>query len=122
MDSLRDDLRAGLKAALKGRDRAAAAAIRSALAAIENAEAVPAADGGPAAAVSEHVAGAAVGVGAADTARRTLTAADERAVLTAEIAEHRSAADSYADSGHPETAARLRADADLLDTYLGRTG
>jgi hypothetical protein len=38
---MRTSLREGLKAALKARDRVAVAALRSALSAIDNAEAVP---------------------------------------------------------------------------------
>ena len=84
---LRAALTAALTGALSARDMIAAAAIRSALAAIGNAEAVqPRPKPGPATGTapaqegthrtpvgSEHIAGAAAGLGAAEAARRQLT-------------------------------------------------
>src|SRR5918996_2373390 len=63
--SLRERLRAALPEAMKARDAVAVAALRSALAAIDNAEAVAAAPAPPGAG-SADVAGAAVGVRAAE--------------------------------------------------------
>lgn len=114
---VRTHLRRDLTAALKNRDKVAAAALRSALAAIENAEssgvdpAVPA-DG------SEHVAGAAVGVGAAEAERRVLTEPDVHAIVAREVSERSASAQEYVRLGREDAADRLRAEADVLSRYL----
>lgn len=112
--SLRDSLHAAVPAAMKARDRRTVSALRSALAAIANAEAVEV--GG------EVLAGAIeaspVGVGAAEVARRVLSEADVAAIVRAEIAERRAAADAYEAAGHGERAAELVAEADALAPYL----
>ncbi|GGP85466.1 GatB/YqeY domain-containing protein [Saccharothrix coeruleofusca] len=112
--SLRDDL----KAALKTRDRVAISALRSALAAIENAEAVPVDQPPVAAAGSEHVAGAAAGLGAAEAERRHLTDADLRSIVEREVGERSAAALEYQRLGRDDEAARLRAEAEVLNRYL----
>ncbi|MVU76605.1 hypothetical protein GPX89_05020 [Nocardia sp. ET3-3] len=111
---LRDRLRTALPAAMKARDRAATAALRSALAAIDNAEAV---DG------SEIRAGAiensAVGLGTAEVARRELTEADVAAIVRAEIDDRLTAAKEYETlPGGFDRAAALRAEAAALTTHL----
>ncbi len=58
---LRADLRADLKRAMKDRDRDAMPALRSVLAALDNAEAV-AVENTPATASNQHVAGSLVGL------------------------------------------------------------
>jgi uncharacterized protein len=79
----------------------AVAALRSALAAIGNAEAVtPPPAGSPAEATHAQLAGTVVGVG--------------------EVDERRTAADAYERAGRPEVARRLRAEADVLGGYLAR--
>ncbi|WBB61058.1 GatB/YqeY domain-containing protein [Streptomyces sp. WMMC500] len=117
--ALRSLMRADLRAAMKARRPEAVSALRTALAAIDNAEAVetPAA---PAEEGSAHVAGARAGVGSAEAARRVLTADDVRALLRAQVAERRTEAEVYEKGGHGEAAARLRHEADTLDTYLTR--
>ncbi|MEU3269643.1 GatB/YqeY domain-containing protein [Saccharomonospora sp. NPDC006951] len=121
-DNLRHELRAGLreslKAALKAKDRRAAGALRSALAAVDNAEAVPAGEplGGDTG--GEHVAGAAAGLGATEARRRELTGADVRAVVENEVRERRAAALEYERLGRADAAERLRAEADVLDRHL----
>jgi uncharacterized protein YqeY len=117
---MRATLRADLTAALKSRDRVAVAALRSALAAIENAEALPVhhgSNGGPV--VAEHVAGAALGVGAAEAERRHLTDADLRSIVEREVRERSVAAQEYERSGRGDVAERLRAEAEVLSRYLG---
>jgi uncharacterized protein YqeY len=109
-------LRRALTAALKARDTAAVAALRSALAAIENAGAVaptrtPAAGNGP-------IAGAVAGLGAAEVARRTLTSSEVRALVATEVEQRRAAAREYADLGRPDRAERLQAEADVLAAHL----
>lgn len=110
---IRGRLRAELTAAMKRRDRAAMAACRSALGAIDNAEAQGVA--GPRAGAVEA---SAVGVGAAEVRRRELTEAERRAVVAAEAAERRAAADEL-----PATVAaradELRAEAAVLAALLG---
>ncbi|MBX6723341.1 MAG: hypothetical protein IRY92_08930, partial [Dactylosporangium sp.] len=86
---LRQRLQDALPVALKARDRAAVAALRSALAAIANAEAVnrPAAsDRGQA------IEQTSVGVGVAEVERRVLTADQVEQIVRAEVAERLAAA------------------------------
>jgi uncharacterized protein len=121
--ALVERLRAALTAALGSGDRAAVAAVRSALAAIGNAEAVdPAAQRGPAdlaMAPSEHFAGAKAGLRAGDVPRKRLTAAEVTQIVQAEIAERLSAAAEYDRLGHGSQAERLRREADVLAAVLG---
>ena len=117
--ALRSLLRADLRAAMKARDREAVSALRTALAAIDNAEAVQAPDA-PAGQQSEHVAGATAGVGSAEAARRVLSADDVRALLRAQIDERRTEAEVYETGGQADAAARLRREADTLGAYLTR--
>ncbi|MEV0245980.1 hypothetical protein AB0H76_05240 [Nocardia sp. NPDC050712] len=110
---LRDRLRAALTVAMKARDRDAAAALRSALGAIDNAEAVEA----PRARAGAIEASAA-GLGAAEVPRRELTEDDIAAIVRAEIAERRSAAAEYDNNGHTVRGTALRAEADALAALL----
>lgn len=110
---LRDALRAELTAAMKRRDRVGLAACRSALGAIDNAE-----SHGVAAPRAGAVEAAAVGVGAAEAARRELTEDDIRAVVTAEITERLAAADQLP-SNVAAHAEKLRAEAAVLERLLG---
>ena len=106
MSDLRAALRAALTDARRARDTAASSALRSALAALENAEAVPvAADGSG----SSHVAGGHVGVGAAEADRRTLGSAEESAILDGELAELAAAAVTYDALGEADRAQAARA-------------
>jgi hypothetical protein len=117
-DALTALLRHELLRARKAGDRGLTATLRTTLGSLANAEAVPAVpDGGEA---SEHVAGARSGVGAADVPRRTLTAADRRAVVAAEIASLEEAAGGY-DWVDPARAAEARRGTALLADVLSRT-
>lgn len=111
---LQGRLRGALRGALSSRDAIAAAAIRSALSAIANAEAVSPPDVRRVPASSEHFAGAAAGVGAAEAARRRLTDSDVAAILDTEIADRRAAANQYDHLGRPDQARRLRQEATVL--------
>lgn len=121
--SLRDDL----KTALKARNHVAIAAIRSALAAIDEAEAVPADHPVVSASRSEHVtgnehiAGSVHGLGAAEAERRHLTEADLRAILENEVRMRSGAAQEYVQLGRSDLAERLRAEAEVLRRYLPPT-
>ena len=120
-EPLRERLRAALKAAMKARDVAGVSALRTALAAVDNAEAVPGSpdhDHEPGPLAEGVIAGAAAGVGATEAARRELTEEQVTAVVAAEVAERRAAAADYGAAGHDERAARLTAEADALDRVL----
>ena len=107
MPDVSDRLRASLKAALKARDEVATSALRSALSAIANAEAVPS---GPAR--------LRLGIGAGDVPRRELSDAEIDAVLRAEIEEKQSAAAVYERIGELNEARRLRAEAEYLQRLV----
>ncbi len=99
--------------AMKDRDRAALAVYRTALAAIDNAEAVPLAE--------EHRAGAVelspVGVGRTDAQRRSLTEQDMTEIVRREAQDRRATADSLAHA-NPGAAQQLRGEASLLSDLL----
>jgi hypothetical protein len=104
-------LRRALTTALKARDRDSMSALRSALSAIGNAEAIdPREPGsGPAAAAgSAHLAGTVASLGAAEVQRRHLTEADVAAIVRAEAAEREAAASQYERGGHAGQAAGRR--------------
>jgi uncharacterized protein len=106
-------LRRALTAALKSRDAVAVSALRSALAAIENAGAVDPVQAPPPG--TGPIAGAVDGLGAAEVERRPV---DARAVVAAEVEQRRAAAREYAELGRPDHADRLRAEADVLAAHL----
>lgn len=104
--TLRAGLRHQLTTAMRERDRVAVNALRSVLAALDNAEAVPVSADLPV--DSDHVAGAVVGLGAGESARRELTDADERRVVEREIAEMHAEADDAERRGATDRADELR--------------
>jgi uncharacterized protein YqeY len=108
-------LRRALPPALKARDQAAVAALRSALAAIDNAQAVEAP---PAPRSGGVVAGAVTGLGAGDAPRRQLSEDDIVAIVRAEVADRRTAFADYERAGQLDAAARLAAEADVLAAHL----
>jgi len=114
---LRDALRRDLASAMKAREADAVATLRTAIAAIDNAEAVPA----PAtsqATTSTHFAGARAGVGAGEAARRSLDDGQQRAILREQVTGYITEAGRYETLGQQAAAARLRAQARLLSAYL----
>jgi uncharacterized protein len=115
--TLHDDL----TAAIRAKDRVAVAALRSAPAAIDNARAVPVDQPRSSTAASEFIAGAAVGLGAAEAERRHLTGADLRSIVEHEVHERTVAADDFERAGRHDRAERLRAEAGVLSRYLGTT-
>jgi uncharacterized protein YqeY len=122
---MRDRLAIALRDALRGRDQAATAALRSALAAIANSEAIEP-DSRPAGprvgqpvVASEHLAGTAAGLGAAEAPRKVVTEADAAAIVRAEIEERQLAARQYEQSGHDARAERLRTEIEVLSAVLG---
>lgn len=115
--SIREALRAAIIRAMKERDREALAVYRTALAAIDNAEAVPlnqshASPG----AIELSVAGA----GRTDVPRRSLTNTERIAIVHQEMQERRAAATSLA-GGQPDAAQQLRREADLLQALVDST-
>lgn len=118
-DDIRTRLRRALGVALKARDAGAVSALRSAMSAIGNAEAVdPAAR--PAGTGSAHFAGTVAGLGAGEAQRRLLTEADADAIVRQEAAEREAAAGEYERGGRAAEAARLREGARALMAVLGR--
>jgi uncharacterized protein len=113
-------LQQALRAALQARDTVAVSALRSAQAALGNAESVvhpPAAPGHG----HQHIAGSIEGVGAAEAPRRALSDAEVGAIIAAEISERREAAELYQRVGHADRAARLRREADALAALFAET-
>ena len=116
---LRARLQSALLPALRAGDGDTVAVVRSALAALANAEAVPAESSGPLA--DGPFAGAASGVGATEAPRRTLTAGEVRAVVEREREERIRAAEESEAGGLGEYAARLRTQAAVLAFLLETT-
>ncbi len=112
--ALRERLRAALPVAMKARDRNATAALRSALAAIDNAEAVEASD-----IRAGAIENSAVGLGAAERPRRALTESEIADIVRAEINERLTAAAEYESliTG-TDRATSLRAEAAALTAHL----
>jgi uncharacterized protein len=107
---MRERLRAALPRALKQRDVALVAALRTTLADLDNAEAVPSADDQRSLALEETP----VGVGVQEVARRDLSEADVARLVRAAIDERRAAAEVYEQAGEHERARRLRHEDDTL--------
>lgn len=115
---LRDRLRRALRAAMSERDPVAVAALRSALGALDNAEAVDPARAATPAASHPQLAGTVAGLGAGEAPRRELTEPERTEVVRAEVADRESAAADYQRAGRAERAGRLRAEAAVLAALL----
>ena len=113
---LRQRLRDGLPTAMKARNRTAVTALRSALAAIDNAEAVD----GTAIPDSLAIERSPLGVGAAELPRRALREADVEALVRKEIAEREAAALEYDRMGRSDRADQLRGEAGVLAAFLAQ--
>lgn len=119
VDEVRASMRTALKSAMRNRDQRAVAALRSGISAIDNAEAVPTEPtsiGGE----DSPIAGAAIGLGTTEAARRELTVDAVLDLLRAEIDERREAATEIEAAGRADVAADLRQEADVLDMILGK--
>lgn len=120
LTGLQARLRQDLTAALRARDKDTARVLRTVLAAIANAEAQPDPDETPTSLRSDGaIAGAASGVGAADVARRELDEDEVRAIVAGERDERLVSAEDVAARGAVDAADALRAEAALLEPYLG---
>ena len=116
-DEWRTRLRGALLTARKDRDATRTSALRSALAAIDNAE-TP--DGVELEAPSSgEIAGGVVGLGAAEVTRRQLTDEQIRALLRTEVDERMTAADDFTTGGHAQRARSLHDEAAVLIDLLG---
>ena len=118
-ETVRDRLRAALLGAMKARDFVAIAALRSALGAIDNAEAVDAAGAPQPSTGNFKFAGTVRGLRAAEVDRRSLSAAELEEIVKAEVADRHAAAGDYERAGHRTHAERLRCEAAVLSSCLG---
>jgi len=112
---------------MKARDTVAVSALRSVLAAIANAEAVPAAapssDGSsPAVTGDQYVAGSTAGLAATEAGRRELTGEEVAEIVRAEAAERRAAARQYHAAGQAEQAERLLREAQVIEELFLTAG
>jgi uncharacterized protein len=121
--TLETRLRSALTQAMKSRDDVARSAIRSALAAIDNAGAlgiVEAAD--PQAdwqdGSSEWISGGVRGLGTAEVQRRPLSEEQTADIVQCEISNRNRAADEYEQRGRFDEARRLRDESTVLDRVL----
>ena len=113
---LRDWMRRDLRTAMKAREPAIVSALRTTLAALDNAEAVevPPEDG----ALGGPVAGARAGVGSTEVARRTLSMDEVLGVLEEQITDRLAAADQYEALNRWSEAERLRQEGSVIRGYL----
>lgn len=114
--TLRRRLRAALGEAMKLRDQAAVAALRSALAAIDNAEAVDSSQARTT--PSGTIAGGVAGLRAGEAPRRVLDEREIEDIVQREIVARESAAAEYERLCRGDAAARLRAEASVLAKHL----
>jgi uncharacterized protein len=106
-EDLRTRLRQQLRVAVRERDRIAVSALRDAIAALDNLEAVQPVDDGTNVS-SQYVAGGVVGLGAAEAERRVLDPESQRAILSAEVESRLAAASTYEGHGVRRRATECR--------------
>ncbi|MDR1386683.1 MAG: hypothetical protein LBJ44_03645 [Propionibacteriaceae bacterium] len=111
--------RAELKRALRSRDAAAIAALRSLLAVLDNAGAQPPSRSDAAATVSEHFAGAVAGLGATEAERRRLDPAEVAQLVEREVADRLEQAEQLERAGRDRESAWARYQAKLLSRLQG---
>jgi uncharacterized protein len=114
IDAVVGRLRADLTSAMRERDRAAVTALRTALAAIANAEAPPA---DTASAPSGAGTGGA-SAGLVDHPRLELSVDDVERILRHEVADRRDTIDRIAGRGHDPEVDELQAEIAVLQRYL----
>ncbi len=114
--SLRSRLRESLKVALSSRDTITVAALRSAMSAIDNAEAVDQSQA-PAPA-GRAIGNVQLGVGVAEAPRRELSTHEVIEIVRAEVGDRMAAASEYARLGRTAQTITLRAEAAALMSFL----
>ena len=107
--ALKERLRADLKAAMQARANDEVRLLRTLIAALDNAEAVPS--------VQTRYVPRQFGDPGGEVARRELDGSDVETVLAAEAESRLAAAADYEQHGRSEDAARLRREADLIARY-----
>jgi uncharacterized protein YqeY len=115
---LRAQLAAALPRAMKARDQAAVAALRSTLAALANAEALGVGSPVEPPTGSADVAGAALGVGDTEAVRRALAHHEVADHVLNEATQRRHPAPGYHAAGQVGRADRLRAEAAVIRSFL----
>ncbi|AEW98355.1 GatB/YqeY domain-containing protein [Streptantibioticus cattleyicolor] len=100
---------------MRARDKAAVSALRSTLAALDNAEAVPVDDDRMRGGALEH---SPLGAGTTEAVRRELTESTVADIVRAEATERLEAAAQLTTPAHADRAARLRAEASVLVGFL----
>ncbi|MEW2579421.1 hypothetical protein [Streptomyces syringium] len=104
---------------MRARDKVAVSALRSTLAALDNAESVPVDEAALRGVALEH---APVGAGATEAPRRELSERAVVDVVRAEVGERLEAAARLTASAHADRAERLRAEAAVLLRFLDGPG
>ncbi|WP_198345834.1 hypothetical protein [Nocardiopsis gilva] len=117
--SLRVRMREALPEAMRARDRVAVRVLRATLAALDNAEAVPADEAELRGSAIEQ---SPVGVGVSEAARRELSERTVADIVQAEAAERLEAAMQLTAPMHADRAAQLRAEAAVLLRFLDGAG
>lgn len=110
--AMKTRLRADLRAAMAARQTSEVAVIRTLMAALDNAEAPPAAQQQPPGGAHDFLSGS------AEVRRLELGAERIAEILLAEAEERETAATEMDRSGQPDAAARLRAEAAIARRYL----
>jgi hypothetical protein len=113
---LRARLRGDLRAAMKAQRRDEMAALRTLIAAIDNAESVEDAALPPPSS-GEHVAAAVRGLGAGDAARRSLSERDLQRIIETELWERDAQAQRLTLLGRADDATRLHREAAVIARY-----
>lgn len=117
--SLRLQMRQALREAMRARDKTAVSALRSTLAVLDNAEAVPV---GAAELRGVAIEEAPVGVGVTEAARRELTEQHITDLVRAEAEERLMLAAQFTAPAQADRAIRLREEADVLLRLLDDPG
>jgi uncharacterized protein YqeY len=115
---LRAALQNRLEVAMRTDDRPTTGVKRSVLAALQNAEAVRVEPPDTLVSLSEHVAGAAVGLGAGEAQRHWLSPAEERSVVEREVAELRLSSAAFDEAGRHDKSAELLTAAERVEEVL----
>jgi len=124
MSDIRGRSQRALRAAMKARDTVAVSALRSVLAAIANAEAVPQSldASSPTVTANQYIAGSTAGLAATEAGRRELTGEEVAGIVRAEAAERRAAARQYQAAGQAEQAGRLLREAQVIEELFLTAG